>query len=680
MNYIITKRKDYFDKIGEYSYCDLRDMIIPRKIAYDSETTSLKTFQGELFAVQIGTGENNYLIDIETVPFKDLQPYIENCILVIHNAKFDLAWMYKEGFFPWKVRDTMLASQILYNGIRQNRHNFGAVFKREMNLDYDKSEQANIAKTKLSTKEAIQYCFQDVDKLLDLEKVLNYKIVEEGYTETYNLHCRWIRACAYMQECGLPINQAAWKKKCEDDKVLLEKNSNIIRQYIYDNCPSFRKLQLTLFDFGKEIDITISSPLQMIKVFNKLGIDTWDKKEKKDSISEEIITKSKHEFVKMWLEYQSINHDVTTFGENFFPTIHEERLYTNYKPILDTARISAGGKNADKSKEINTLNIPKNEKSRSPFEARKGFKYLVADYSAQETVTGAEITGDETMIESVANNLDLHCAFARVLYPELKDLSDDEIKEKHGKLRDKAKGPRFTFQFGGSAFTLAMKENIPMEEALLIENGYKELHSGVYDYGNTKLEEVLKLGYIVSTKGFKLHLMNYQWFKEKHIWMRSLTKAFWTEYKTGKLEYKEMQAVEELRKKDKKVKAYTIQNLKAFEMYKANSFEISKYFQQKGEYFRLSLNNPTQAMAAHQTKAATNAVYEHIWKKKHFWRARIALVVHDEIGMEVADELVEEYAPLISYCMVNEGNKFLTNPRLFMKADTKVAENWYKAK
>lgn len=85
-------------------------------------------------------------------------------------------------------------------------------------------------------------------------------------------------------------------------------------------------------------------------------------------------------------------------------------------------------------------------------------------------------------------------------------------------------------------------------------------------------------------------------------------------------------------------------------------------------------------MAAHQTKAATNAIFEYIWKKKHFWKARISLVPHDEIGMEVKDELAEEYKLVISNAMINEGNKFLKNPKLKMKAETNIANNWYEAK
>ena len=39
MNYIITKNRQYFSKIGEYNYCDLSDMELTDTIAVDSETT-----------------------------------------------------------------------------------------------------------------------------------------------------------------------------------------------------------------------------------------------------------------------------------------------------------------------------------------------------------------------------------------------------------------------------------------------------------------------------------------------------------------------------------------------------------------------------------------------------------------------------------------------------------------
>ncbi|HMT01744.1 MAG TPA: hypothetical protein PKD00_00300 [Burkholderiales bacterium] len=39
MNYIVTKNKEYFQKIGEYLYCKLEDIVLPDKISFDTETT-----------------------------------------------------------------------------------------------------------------------------------------------------------------------------------------------------------------------------------------------------------------------------------------------------------------------------------------------------------------------------------------------------------------------------------------------------------------------------------------------------------------------------------------------------------------------------------------------------------------------------------------------------------------
>ena len=102
MNYIVTNRKDYFKKIGEYNYCSLGEIILPSKIAVDTETTSIKPYKGDMFAIQVGTGDNVYLFDLESIGIENVIPLLENKVLVFHNAKFDLGWFYKYGFYPRK--------------------------------------------------------------------------------------------------------------------------------------------------------------------------------------------------------------------------------------------------------------------------------------------------------------------------------------------------------------------------------------------------------------------------------------------------------------------------------------------------------------------------------------------------------------------------------------------------
>jgi len=672
MNYIICKNKKPFEAIGKYNYCTLEDMVLPDTISIDTETTGLQSRNCDIFCVQIGTGLDNYIIVMynDNYEFFDLVPYIQNKTLIGHNILFDLGFMYKYNFYPENVLDTMLASKILYNGgVDDNytpyRHDFGSVMKRELDILYDKTDQKNINIVKLSQQSTIEYSFNDVDKLIELHNALMVKINLGGFTETYNLHCRYIKALAYIEQCGLPISPKAWKDKMIEDVNNTLKWKQIIEEYIYDNLPQFANNQIDMFDDKKRINVSISSPLQMIKVFNSLGIKTKDK-DGKDSIGENIISKSKHEFVKMWLNYQEANHRVTTFGDSIYKQIENERIYTNFNPMVDTARLSTRKGN------INFLNFPSDSITRKCFKANKGNVIIVCDYSGQETVVAADLSGDAAMTASVVNGDDLHCAFARILFPELKDLDDDTIIKKHKDKRQSAKSPRFAFQYGGSAYTIHQNEGIPLDEAYKIENAFKELHEGLYTWGNTEFEKAIKQGYIESADGWKLALPKFDKFKEYKDKVENITKEQWQMYKQGKLDYK--------KKFDEKEKGITYKYIfpKSVDFYVSKKTEVSQFFKLKSEYQRLCLNNPVQARSAHQLKRATVMLFDWILENGYINKIKIVNTVHDEIIVECEENLKEIAKEAIQSSMLEGGNYYLTN--LKIKADANIGESWGEAK
>lgn len=668
-NYIITRNKEWFSSIGTYNFCNLEDMVLPDTIAYDSETNNLKPILGDIFAMQIGTSKDNYLIhcyDNNYTP-EDVIPYLKDKTLVGQNLTFDLGFLYKYGFYPTKTKDTFIASKILYNGIHSYRHDFGAIFKRELGIIYDKTEQKNIHSVKLSTKESINYCFQDTDRLLELIEILETKIDNGGYRETYDLHCEYIQALAYMEVCGAPLSIDKWKSKIIQDKLAKQEKENIVKEYIYDNLPIYRDLQIDMFDTSKRIKIDIGSPKQMLNIFKAFKINVLTDKGK-ESIGEDIISKSSHEFVKLWLDYQGASHNVSTYGENILEKVINGRVYTAYNPILDTARLSS------RRGDVNTLNLPANKRTRECIEAKKGYKMIVSDYAGQENVVGADISGDSIMIASVVNGLDLHCAFARVLYPELTEFSDEEIITNHKDKRSASKSPRFLFAYGGNAFTLHQNEGIPMEKAQEIENAFKELHSGLYETGTNTLKQAIKVGYIESAMGFKLHLPYFEEYRESERKVSSITKEDWQLYKQGKLEYKaQFKAIEAK-------KEYKIVNKQAYDFYTNNKSKISKFFKLKSQYMRLCLNNPVQATSAHQTKLAVINLFKYIRNNNHLNKALICIVPHDEIVMEVEDSLTSTYKEKLGQIMIESGNRFLTNPLLKMGADANIGSNWYSAK
>ena len=681
MNYIVTNNRDFFEKIGDYNYCSLEEMNLPKLIAVDTETTDLIPWYGHMFSVQIGTGKDNYLIDLQQIggelTFEQVIPSLEGKKMVFHNAAFDLGWFYKHNFFPDRVYDTMLASMILYNGMPYIRHSFGETMKRELGLLYDKSEQKNIHRVKLSTKEAIEYAFNDVDRLIDLLYDLFKKIEQGGYTEAYKTHCHYVKSLAYMQVCGLPVDEQYWYNKIKKDKQVLEQTQQNVVEYIWEHLPEYRDLQVDLFDSKKHILKSTSSTAQMIEVFEKFGINIQDDKDHtKKTLNKNIIKRSDHEFIKIWLDYKEADHDVTTYGENLVPKIRDGYFYTSFNPIKDTARIST------RKNEVNVLNFPANERTRECFRAKEGFTMVVADYEGQENAVLADQSGDKMMIASINEGLDLHCAFARLIFPELQELSDDEIKEKHKDKRQFAKAPRFAKAYGGNGFTIAKNLNISKEEGEKISDLYDELHSGVMEWGEKVLEQAIRTGYIESADGFKLHLPFYDEFMEKHDWFESLNKDFWKSYSSGKKIYQKIKEGREKEGWDEELFMADLSILEEVDLahYRSNRQKVSSYFKRRSEYFRLCLNNPIQGRSAFQTKRAAALLFNKIIEEGDVWDVKICNIPHDEFVLMVKEEKAEKWCRILEECMVLAGNSYLTSGKVKMQAEAKTGDSWYDAK
>lgn len=682
MNYIVTKNPDFFKKIGNYNFCELKDMVLPNKIALDKETTGLKALKDKVFSIQIGTGKDNYLIDLQeydTPLIKGKQLYYEEVIsyikdkeLVGHNISFDIGFAYMKGFFPDKIRDTMIASKILHNGEMElneayklvpMRHGFGQVMERELGVYYDKSEQKNIHKVRLSTAKAIQYCFNDVDRLLELEDNLYQKLVNYGATETYKLNCDYLKAMVYMELCGLPISTQKWAAKSEVDKqTSLELQGKII-EYIFDKYPQFRHSQLNMFESVKKIYPLLSSSDQMIPVFEAMGINVIDDEGKK-SISEDVINKSPHEFVELWLEYKGYEHRVTTFGNNILSKVENGHIYTNFNPIVDTCRISS------RKGEINFLNFPSDKITRDCFVASTGYKIIVADFSNQEAVTLADKSGNTASLKTILEGADSHCILAREVYPELKDLSDDEIKKKHKDKRQIGKIANFTFAFGGTGYTAAKNLNISLSEGDRIYEAYRRINKETFDWGETIYREAIKTGYIESADGFKLKLPYYDDFIKLQKRIKSLTQDEWSLYKVGK----------QIFNSEVDTKNLSQDENKALQFYINNKESISNLAKTKSKYMRLCLNNPIQATAAHETKRSMVNLFKYIKFRGHLRQCRIANCVHDEIILECKEELVEEYKEALGRIMRESANYYLKSGLVEMEADANVGDSWYEAK
>jgi DNA polymerase I-like protein with 3'-5' exonuclease and polymerase domains len=207
-----------------------------------------------------------------------------------------------------------------------------------------------------------------------------------------------------------------------------------------------------------------------------------------------------------------------------------------------------------------------------------------------------------------------------------------------------------------------------MEEALAIENGFKELHKGVYIWGAKVYTQSVDNGYIESADGWKLKLPEFTKFLSLKEKVEAITKTEWERYKQGKLEYLEL----------KKNKDYNVKIWQNLELYKEKKKIVSAFFKLKSEYQRLALNNPVQSEGSHMTKRAMVLLFDWIVKNNLVWKVKICNVPHDEVVVECpinSKSLVEQ---AVERCMIKGGNYYLTN--LKIKADAHSAKSWGQAK
>lgn len=356
------------------------------EIGLDSETMGFDPYTVDLLCLQIGDYDNQFIIHPSNVHmFKD---FLEQKVLLGHNLKFDLLFLYYYNIFPNRVYDSFLAESILYCGIKNHKKGLAAVAKERVGVDLDKSVRDNIWKEGLSDR-VIEYSADDVKYLSKIKESQTKELIEKGLIKTLELENEFTLVLAYIEFCGFKLDKPAWEKKVLRQKKELEEKEEELNQYILDNNISkYIDYQGDLFSSTLKPSINWNSSKQVINLFEDLGINV-EIKEKgvvKKSVDSKVITKQKEKFniLPIYLKYKELEKVVSTYGDNFISQINPitGRIHTRFKQIMDTGRISSGGKNKEtKESYPNMQNLPSDSETRSCFIAGEGNVLIVSDYS-----------------------------------------------------------------------------------------------------------------------------------------------------------------------------------------------------------------------------------------------------------------------------------------------------------
>ena len=496
MIYFVTGQRELFEFPDAKYKCisveeSLKILEPLQVVGLDTETTGTEIWQGKLLTLQLGNKENQVVIDCMTTDVKQYKDYLESDrLFIIHNAKFDLRWLYKEHIVVRNVYDTYLAEKILFLGFPPGIVSLSlqACCDRYLGIFLDKTVRGQIHAG--MTEEVIVYAANDVVHLEDIMDLQLKTITARGQKVALDIENEFVRVLAYIEYCGIKLDPVKWKAKMDKDaerlRVAEQKLNEWVVDYVmkkgdpsliarnYDTHKKGKPAKLAdnvyvvipqpslfaEFDTGPQCIINWNSSKQVIRLFEELGFDLLVKDKKTGKMKKSVESKfielqaSKSSIVPLYLEYSAAFKVVTSFGQNFLDAINPvtQRIHPTFNQMMDTGRLSCGsggkgkgGKTKDddiaeeadenkdtstqaNDKSVNVQQLPATEETRAAFVPEKGHLLVDCDYGDQEGHVFTELSNDREWIAFYNDpaQRDGHSFVAKMCFP--KDL--DGVAEK----------------------------------------------------------------------------------------------------------------------------------------------------------------------------------------------------------------------------------------------------------
>lgn len=593
------------------------------EVQVDTETTGSFNHYSRIISLQIGTKECQFVIDFQTLNKEEKQRISDeilnnpNKLKLLHNAKFDIKFIWFEGMEICSVYDTMLAECILNAGreTEEGFYSLKGLSQRYCGVELDKEIRGVIHREGLSTR-VIKYAAEDVQWLSDiketqLKSLIELELAKENTQDEFTvlgLENKAVLCFAEIEYCGIKLDLPKWKEVRnlivdEQNKTLQELNNEVI------NNPKLKKYWFIYQDLftspEPRVSINWNSSKQKLEVLNKFH--------KFESTDQRELEKYKRKFkiVELLIRYNKINKLLTAFADKLHKNINPntKRIHTNFWQILDTGRVSCSDPNLQQIPARTELG----GKMRECFVCDPGYKMVGGDFSGCELRIIAEYSEDEVWLEAFRNDEDLHSKLCALTFGiSIEDVKKPSHFKPDLKYRDIQKTINFGLAYGMSEFKLADTIEIPVEQAKGIINKFFNAVPKVKHFLDM-------LGYVAKTKG-----------------------------------------------RIKTPPPY--RRIRWFDNYKSEDFKILGGIERAGK------NHPIQGGNADLTKLALIRLYERIHKEN--LPVRIIHTVHDEIQTEVKEEFAQEWANIMNEIMQDAGKVIVKS--IPMKVDCKIADYWSK--
>lgn len=437
-------------------------------LGFDTETTELDPYDGNIRLVQLSTGKDTKVVDLKTFAERgDLRNSEELAPLrallasnkptkVAHNAKFDAKWVKHHlnvelgGTF-----DTLLASQLIAAGDQDRRHSLAEVVSHFLGTELDKSEQVSDWNKPELSQSQIEYAARDAATMVALREKIIEKLKSDELVKVAKLEFDCVLPIAVMELNGFYLDEKRWREQLEKVKILQSKAALELQQML-----SAGVAQASLFGIA---EINLDSQTQVTDALKNLGVPVpettrgWQLQP----------LAMEYPVVAKLLEYRGVAKSLSSFGENILEFINPKtgRIHSDFRQIgAPTGRFSCSRPNIQQ--------IPHEEAYRRCFRAADGKKLIIADYSQVELRILAEFSKDQNFINAFLSGADFHTtAAAQVFNIKPEDVTPDQ--------RSFAKRLNFGVVYGIGSQRFAMMTGLKQTDAEDIMRRYFSTYRGL---------------------------------------------------------------------------------------------------------------------------------------------------------------------------------------------------------
>lgn len=700
MIYLVSDTINCLHKdVAKLSVSDSIDLISSWPVVqFDTETTGLDCHVNKLTAMQFGYKdfsigeETQVVVDCNSILPKLYKDSIEKSYLIGHNLKFDLQFLYNHDIVPLNVYDTMICEQVLYLGYKPGSVSMklSSVLNRHTGIELNKSYQEQIASKGLTT-EGIIYAANDVRYLQDIRKAQVSIAQNRKCVNAFTVENRFVPAIAYLEWCGVYLNQDKWIAKMTKDQHELEECIAKLNEYVTTNEKLNKEFVSTVYEpslweeptttFSPQCTVLWSSSKQVIPVVKALGFDTktLDKttKKEKDSVEEKFLSTQKgvdDEFLKMYFDYKEKEKTVSSYGQGHLNLINPNtgRLHTEFHQIgTVTGRMSSGsgdkesvsgkgkmnkdlaalkGLPEDDVRYVNLQNLPARGEAgkitRACFTSTPGNVFISCDYSAEESRCSADVWNEKSLLDAFANNIDTHNLYAKMCFPEeLKDVDVKDVKKVRPDLRQAAKSAEFACNYGSNGASIATTIGMPVEKAMAMVAGILKGMPGMAEYKKRTGKFLRENGYIVINPytGHRVYWPKWASWKAQQD---RFDRHFWEDYNMN----------------------HKGTGDSVCQMVKKHMSEGHDWFEKN------VLNYPIQGGCAIVLKQATADLFEWIVKNGYFNKILLCVLAHDEIDCECPEDIADSFSTKLESIMEEAAAKYYK--RLPIPAECSRGDHW----